>query len=470
MKHYQMRTFQDFLKAVNEGYVKDFILNTITDYQSSDTFRNARLGDEYMRQLNTTITMYRKWLYDLEGNAVPDNFSPNYRCASSYYKQNITQLVQYLLSNGVTFENDATKDKLGGSDFDNKITRIVMYAASEGVAYGFFNNGSVEWFRAREFVPLFDEENGMLRAGIRYWKMGVKYPLRVTLYTEDGYQDFIKRDSENLEEMHEMRAYIHSMTYVEGYDDTAILEKENYPTFPVVPCYANYERQAEIIGKQAHIDCYDLIESGYANNIDEASSIFWILNNAGGMDDVDIAEFKRRLMALHVVKTDDDSTAVPHSMDIPNEARETLLNRLERDIYSDAMALDPRDIAAGNVTATAIRAAYQRLDNRTDELEYCVIEFIQGLLKLAGVEDMPTFKRNRLTNQEEETQMVLNIVAAGLMDEQTALELIPCVTPEMVQNIMDRKAAEDMDRYEEVGTGNGSTETSSTEDNADENT
>jgi Phage portal protein, SPP1 Gp6-like. len=119
-----------------------------------------------------------------------------------------------------------------------------------------------------------------------------------------------------------------------------------------------------------------------------------------------------------------------------------MLTRLEQDIYNDAMALNPRDIASGNVTATAIQAAYQRLDNRADELEYCVIEFVQGLLRLVGVEDTPKFKRNRLTNQTEETAMILS--AATVLDQQTVLEHLPFLTPDEVQVIMDRMAEQQM--------------------------
>lgn len=441
-----MQTYQKYVEAVEQGRQLEFLSAAIGTYQATDEYKNAKLGDDYMRQQNTTITNYRRWLRDEVGRVVEDDSSPQYKCASAYYKQNVIQLVQYLVSNGVTFSEDSTKAKLGGPAFDNKLSRIVRYAAAEGVAYGFWNNGNVEWFRALEFIPLFDEETGRLRAGIRYWRLSPSHPLRITLFTEDGWQDFIRRDDKDLAPMNEMQPYKLKLSYVEGYDETAIAEGENYPELPIVPCYANYERQAEIVGKREHIDCYDLIESGEASDIDDATYIYWILNNAGGMDDIDLAEFRRRVRDTHIVKTDDDSTATAHTLDIPYAAREAMLARLEQDIYNDAMALNPRDIAAGNVTATAIQAAYQRLDNRADELEYCVIEFIQGLLRLAGVEDTPKFKRNRLTNQEEETAMVLS--AATVLDEQTVLEHLPWITPEEVQTVMDRRAEAQMAMFQ----------------------
>ena len=89
------------------------------------------------------------------------------------------------------------------------------------------------------------------------------------------------------------------------------------------------------------------------------------------------------------------------------------------------------------------------MNNRADELEYCIIEFIQSLLALIGVEDTPRFTRSRLTNQEEETQMIINAYSAGLLDDQTAITLLPFLTPETAQVVIDRKADEDMSRYDE---------------------
>jgi hypothetical protein len=449
-----MQTYQKYLEAVEQGRLLEFLVSAIGVYQASDVWRNAKLGDDYMRQQNTTISKYRKWLRDNVGRIIEDDTSPNYKCANAYYKQNVIQLVQYLCSNGVTFTDENTKDALGGSAFDNKLSRIVRYAAAEGVAYGFYNNGTVEWFRALEFIPLFDEETGRLRAGIRFWRLSAKHPLRITLFTEDGFQDFIRREDADLEPMGEMQPYKLNLTYVQGYDETAIAEGENYPELPIVPCYANYERQAEIVGKQEHIDCYDLIESGFCDDIDQATFVYWILNNAGGMDDIDLAEFRRRVHETHVVKTDDDSTATAQTLDIPSSAREALLVRLEQDIYNDAMALNPRDIASGNVTATAINAAYQRLDNRADELEYCVIEFVQGLLRLVGIDDTPKFKRNKLTNMEEETAMVLS--AATVLDHQTILEHLPFITPEEIPIILDRTAEQQMSMLDDAQEGGDS--------------
>lgn len=449
-----MLTYQDLVQAWSEGRLTSFLISAMQAHESSDERKIAKIGDDYMRQLNTTITNYRKLIYDVNGQARLDTYGANYQCASNFYKIIITQLVHYLLGNGVTFDKPDTKERLGGSEFDTRLMRIVTNALAEGRSDGYINNGRVLEFRVREFYSFPDEETGLFRAGIRYWQLEADKPLRLTLYLENGYLEFIRRKGEELTLMDgysldRPRPYIEIIQQTPrdaAIEGDSVITGQNYDGFPIVPCYGNYNRQAEIVGKRQHIDCYDLIESGFANNVDEASYIYWILNNAGGMDDIDLAEFRRKMAALHVAKTDDETSISAHTVDMPTEARETLLNRLERDIFTDAMALNIHDIAAGNVTATAIRAASTPLDQRADELETCVTEFIQGLLKLLGIEDTPRYQRFRLTNQEEETAMILS--AAQYLDTQTVLEKLPWITPEEVQVILDRKMSEDVSRYE----------------------
>ena len=451
-----MLTYQDLLQAQAESRLLAFLTTAMQAHESSPEKHIAQIGSDYMRQQNTTITNYRKIIYDINGQAKLDTYSANYQCASNFYKTNITQLVHYLLGNGVNFDKPDTKDKLGGESFDTLLVRIVTNALAEGSSNAYFNNGKIYEFRVREYYAFPDEETGAFRAGIRYWQLAPDKPLRLTLYLEDGYIEFIRRKGEELRlmdgfELDRPKPYIEIVSQSPRDAELnidAVTIGQNYNGFPIVPCYGNYNKQAEIVGKRQHIDCYDLIESGFANNVDEASYIYWILNNACGMDDVDLAEFKRRMMSLHVAKTNDETSISAHTVDMPTEARETLLNRLERDIYTDAMALNIHDISAGSVTATAIRAASTPLDQRADELETCVIDFIHGLLALIGVEDTPHFRRFRLTNQEEETAMVLS--AAQYLDTRTLLEKLPWLTPEEVDTVMDRRADEDIDRYEPV--------------------
>lgn len=445
-----MKTFQDLEKVLgNEQATKDFITAAISDFKGSDAYRWATTGDAYDKQQNTTITTYQKWLYTVSGNAIPDSFSANHKLPSNFYNRFNVQENQYLLGNGVTFNDPATKEKLGAGKFafDTIIQKLGKMALTHGQAFGFFNLDHIDVFSLLEFVPLYDEESGALKAGIRYWQIAPEKPLRATLYEETGYTEYIRRKGKAMEVYKEKRPYILKTATSEA-DGTEIYDGENYPSFPIVPLWGNQDHSCKIKAWQPKIDAYDLISSGLCSDVDDASLIYWTISNAGGMDDLDLAEFIQHMKTVKAaVVSDDGAKAEAHTVDLPVQARETTLQRLEKDLYKDALALDTEAIAKGNTVATAIRAAYEPLNSKTNEFEYCVYEFIQNILLLAGIDDEPTFHRSTIINQTEETQMILS--AAEYLDERTILNHLPFISPDEIETILAGLSREELGRFDE---------------------
>lgn len=441
-----MKTYQDFLEVAEKSDRDrmEFVLAAINDHKNSDLYQQAKIAREYDEHRNVTIITVQKLLYTLSGKAIPDNYSANYKLRSAFFPIFMRQETQYLLSNGVILKNAENKKRLG-KKFDNQIQDLARSALVGGVAYGFWNLDHLEVFTALEFVPLLDEENGSLRAGIRFWQVAANKPLRATLYEPDGFTQFIRRSGKEMEILAPKRGYI-SVEASSEVDGTEILEYQNYPGFPIIPMYGNRARQSELVGQREAIDCYDLIKSGFADTIDDASIIYWTISNAGGMDEIDMARFKETMRRIGVGLVDDDGAkAEAHTLTIPVEAREALLSRLSDDLYRDFQMLDTTKIQGGQKTATEITAAYQQMDNKVDEFEYCVGDFLYQLFALIGIDDDPTFTRSKIVNQLEQTQMVL--LAASYLDDETILSKLPWLTQEEIANILKRKSAEELERY-----------------------
>lgn len=441
-----MKTYQDFLEVAEKSDRDrmEFVLAAINDHKNSDLYQQAKIAREYDEHRNVTIITVQKLLYTLSGKAIPDNYSANYKLRSAFFPIFMRQETQYLLSNGVILKNAENKKRLG-KKFDNQIQELARSALVGGVAYGFWNLDHLEVFTALEFVPLLDEENGSLRAGIRFWQVAANKPLRATLYEPDGFTQFIRRSGKEMEILAPKRGYI-SIEASSEVDGTEILEYQNYPGFPIIPMYGNRARQSELVGQREAIDCYDLIKSGFADTVDDASIIYWTISNAGGMDEIDMARFKETMRRIGVGLVDDDGAkAEAHTLTIPVEAREALLSRLSDDLYRDFQMLDTTKIQGGQKTATEITAAYQQMDNKVDEFEYCVGDFLYQLFALIGIDDDPTFTRSKIVNQLEQTQMVL--LAASYLDDETILSKLPWLTQEEIANILKRKSAEELERY-----------------------
>lgn len=444
-----MRTYNDLLTlAQDETARMHFILAAIQEHKLSEMYQIAFDAEEYSRQRNVTIMQYQKLLYTMSGKAVPDNYSANHKMCSNFFNRFVTQANQYLLGNGVEME-DSNKDRLG-DDFDHKLQIAGRDALVEGVSFGFWNLDHLEVFRLTEFVPLYDEENGVLMAGIRYWQVDFDKPLRATLYEVDGYTDYLKPKNGNMRVKTEKRPY-RLIVRESAADGTEILYGENYSGFPIIPLWGNPHHQSELVGLRGNIDAYDLIKSGFANDLDDVSQIYWLMKNAGGMDDTDVAAFLDRVRTTRAAVLpdgDDGATAEPHTIEIPYQSRVVYLERLEQDMYNDFQALNVTALQGGQKTATEINAAYLPLDLKTDQYEDCVLDFLRRLFAIVGIEDKPSFTRNKVSNPTEAMQVLL-MAATYLDDEYITRKACGILgDPDAAEDILKRKDAEDMERLD----------------------
>lgn len=446
-------TFNDLVEiGENERDRMEFVLDAIHEHKGSDLYKTAYDAELYYKHQNTTIMRFQKFVYNQFGQKVPDIWSPNNKIASNWYNYFTTQAVSYLLGNGVTFKNESNKTKLG-KDFDKKVQDVATHAKNGGVAFGYWNSNHLECFDLTEFVPLYDEDDGSLKAGIRFWQIDDSKPLHATLYELDGLTEYIKKKEDDISVLAPKRDYKETTksTKAEGVYDR---RGENYPGFPIVPLW-NINRQSDLVGNRGTIDAYDLMVSGLINNVSDGEFIYWILKNCGGMSELEDAKFIEQLKLTHVAHAngDDDGASVEaHNVTVEFEATAEALDRLANQLYTDFMALRVQDLSAGNKTATEITAAYEPINQKTDQFEYQVTEFINGILALAGIEDEPTYTRSQMSNQSEMLEMVLQ-AAEYLDDEYVTTKILTLLgDADKAQEVLKRKDAEAAERYKQMET------------------
>lgn len=447
-----MYTYQDF---VRDGGGNQAIANAVTHHLNSDMYKMAKSADEYDHQRNETILNYVKTIFTMTGSPVEDFTASNNKLCSNFFRRLNTQRCTYLLGNGVSFSEhkeevigedgvavttDTTKEQLGPK-FDTDLKRAGYKALIHGVSFGFWNVDRLHVFPLTEFAPLWDEETGTLRAGVRFWRLDENKPMMVVLYEEDGYTKLKSKSKVgfDFEEIRSKRSYKNIVSFTEV-DGEEVIGEENYSSLPIVPLWGSDLHQSTLVGMREKIDSFDLIRSGFANDLTDCAQIYWILENCGGMNDTELARFRDRLKINHIAIADTDNSKVtPYTQDIPYGARAAYLAEIRSGIYEDFGGLDVHTVAAG-ATNDHIDAAYQPMDEEADNFEYQVIEFVQQVLRLMNIEDTPVFKRNRISNQNEQTQMVLS--AADYLDEETILNKLPFVSIDEIANILAKKDEE----------------------------
>lgn len=453
-----MLTFQDFEKEPDK--IK-FIQNAITIHQNSDEYKIAKSADNYDHQKNELINNYIKLMFTMTGTPVEDFTASNNKIASNFFHRLNTQRCTYLLGNGVSFSDnkediedldgnittvDLTKEALGDK-FDTDLKTAGYNALIHGVTFGFWNLDRLYVFPLTEFVPLWDEDDGTLRAGIRFWRVDKDKPLIAVLYEEDGYTKYKSKANLgiDLEEIQAKRAYkIKVAKSEEGGEE--VVGEENYSSLPIIPLWGSKLKQSTLVGMKEKIDSFDLIRSGFANDLTDCAQIYWIIENAGGMSTAELEKFRDRLKINHIAVADTENSKVsPYTQEVPYQARKEYLDEIRAGIYEDFGGLDVHTVAAG-ATNDHIDAAYQPMDEEADDFEFQIIEFIQQILKLMGIEDNPIFKRNRISNQQEQIDMVLS--AADYLDDETILNKLPFVSVDEVAGILARKDEEIDDQFE----------------------
>lgn len=455
-----MLTYNDFLEE--RGDITAFLTKAIGQHMASDEYRIAKEADEYDRQKNTTIYNYVRTIFTSTGSEVVDFTASNNRIASNHFHRLNTQRRTYSLGNGVSFSKhkvkaqdaegkeitiDETKQRLG-DEFDTDLNDLADKALIHGVSFGFWNLDKLYVFPLTEFVPLWDEDNGALRAGIRFWRLRDDKPVSVVLYEEDGYSKYHSvKGSKGLElELVEDKKPYKTIYRKSEADGEEIIGGENYGVLPIKPLWGSKLHQSTLVGMKSAIDSYDLIRSGFANDLTDVSQVYWILSNCSGMTEQELARFRDRLKVQHIAVADmDNSDVKPYTQEIPYQARQAYLESIRHGIYEDFGGLDVTSISAAAKTATEINAAYQPMDENADDFEYQLIKFIQQILDMLGIDDVPVFKRNRVSNQTEQVQMVMQ--EAEYLDHETLLTKLPNISVDEIATILARKQNESMDRF-----------------------
>lgn len=441
-------TYQDWEAAADR---EQLMLQAVDRYKSSSFFRHALEAASYFRGENSAVS--RKTVLrarkiesrDASGrkrvSAGTQDVVGN-RIGSGFLFRFITQQNQFLLANGCILENAEVKEKLG-MDFDHQLEMLGERALVHGVCWGYWNVNHLEIIEAARdpfsgFFPLMDEMTGDIRVGIQFWQLPGNRPMYLRLFEEDGVTIYRKEDK-GLTLVQPKRAYI--LTQRTDALGQEIISEQNYPCLPVIPLWANTEHQSEFTPAiKAKIDAYDNILSDFADNLDRANDVYWVLNNFGGtMDDVAVLlEEINRIKAVASISdgTGSSASAEPHTIEVPYAAREAALRILEKALYRDFMALDFDSLSGGSLTNVAIRAATTCLHLKADRYEWQVFRFVQQLLALLGIEtESIRFQRQCIANESE---TVSDIYAMrGDIDRRTALKLNPYIQPEEIDALLE---------------------------------
>lgn len=445
METYTLQRYQK--EATTPEKAADFIRRAIAAHVSSTAYQEAQTSRSYYHGDNETIAKRQNLLYDEFGKAHVDTWTPNNKLKSLWYHNAVDQRVSYLLAaGGVTFAKPDTKKRLETPQYrlDAQVSLAAMEAYIGGESYSFMNNDHLEVFDFEHYVKIPDERDGSMSMGIRHWRLAENMPLTAYLFELDGYTVFREDGEKRLviepdERGKAKRPYRQTVTRSAVSEE--ITPGAPYPGFPIVPLSCNRRGTPLLHGIRDTLDALDIARSTSVNHVD-SDFVYWLFEGYGGMDKFDIAKALADLRILHGLATQNygesaGTRITPHTVQAPFEGLHTTIEEIKRQLNADFSVFDPQLISAsGSATATEIRAAYEPLNVETNMFENLhLIPYMSRILELAEIDDTFSFKRDPVTNRQE--------------DMQTLIMLAPYLDTEYVREA-GMTILGDADRVEEV--------------------
>jgi SPP1 family phage portal protein len=149
---------------------------------------------------------------------------------------------------------------------------------------------------------------------------------------------------------------------------------------PFVAFKNNEEMVGDLKFYKALIDEYDICLADFANNIAEVQDVVTVLK---GYEGTDLREFSDNLRYYKVIKVSGDGGSGVDKLEIsiPVEAKKTLLDRLEKNIFIMGQGVDVKGDKFGNGTSgIALKFLYALLDMKAGITERKFVVAVKRVL------------------------------------------------------------------------------------------
>lgn len=406
------------------------------------------------------------------------------RVSHNFHQLITDEKVAYMFTNPVLF--DVSDDKINkkitetlGDDFKSESAYLCTNATNNKVAwlhYWIDENGKFQYatVETEQCIPVFD--NKLKKQLIGFYRY---YPI----YEEDerynikSYVIFEFWDNKHCEK-YKFKGNLSGtgLTYIPRNDEEF---QHELGQVPFIEFKNNRNMISDLYKYKDQIDIYDKVMSGYANDLEDIQQLIYILENYGGED---LKEFLGELKRYKTVKTETGADGRTNgglktlSIEIPVEARNSILEILKKQIYESGQALQQDTENFGNASGVALKFFYRKLELKAGLTQ---IEFEKGFnqlvraimkhLKIVDWETRPitqTWTRNMISNDLENAQIAQT--SEGIISDETIVKNHPWVEkPEEEMKKLKKQKEESQKRQQELFANAGGFNDKHNDDNTD---
>ena len=434
--------------------------------KASPRKQQAQVGDRYYNAQHD-ILKKRIFFINADGQLQEDPTKSNIKKPHAFFRENVDQTVQYLMSSDeaiIRSDDPDLQNELDERFNDNEAFQMELREMLTGVcakgfeyAYTYKDVNGKSTFECADslgvvevrkhetednceyiiywFVDRIDKDGRSIKK-IQVWD---EHQVHFFCQIDDG--DITEDDSEEINP----RPHVVYKSTKEG--DGKRYHHGGYGFIPFRRFDNNRCQASDLQAIKPLIDDYDLMSCGLANNIEDMSEALYVVTGFEG-DNLD--ELMLNIKAKKHVGVGEGGDVKIETVNIPVEARKTMMEIDEQNIYRFGMALNLHALKDTSATTNiAIKSAYSLLDLKTEKLKPRLKAFLRWQIGLALEEINQesgtdytqkdvyfVFKPEIPTNAQENAQIelteaqarqteintVLNIAAQ--LDSDTVLELI----------------------------------------------
>ena len=325
---------------------------------------------------------------------------------------------------------------------------------------GKFQYGVVD---SKQIIPVWTADlnkqlSGILRVYEQLDDTGGELYTIYQYWNDTECQAFRKKSSDTLDDG--LQSYAMFYTFV---DNAASLQNtftHDYGRVPFIPFFNNNINTGDLDNIKRLIDIYDKVYSGFINDLDDIQELIFVLSGYGGTD---LNSFLQDLKRFKTIKVDGDEGSNPGvstlSIEIPIEARKTVLDITRKAIFEQGQGVDPQPEAFGNASGVALKYLYSLLELKAGlmetEFKLAFGEFVRAICQYLNVECksiIQTWTRSAIQNDVE-----LATIAAqskGVISDKTILKNHPWVEDADKEEKQIKKeqqaAADEVDQYKDT--------------------
>jgi SPP1 family phage portal protein len=451
----EQRKLSNFQETFEESMlgVSNIIKDQIISFINSDKYKSMCFGRQYYDSQHKILTKKRE--YRLKGRKIENPLLANNKVVNSYFRSLTDQKVGYLFGQGGVIQgidatlNEYLSDYIDEDELAEFLTNIGYDSSECGVSYVnlFINKkGNADFcvIDPMEIIPLYDSNNRDINAIIRFYefqKMNGKgkwetyYKIEyhdeqyITYYMMDYKGDKIWIDREQ-----PINPRPHFVLFN---SELGTIKEESFGFVPFVKIKNNQSEQTDLDPLKSLIDMIDKIYSILGDSYEDFSENFYKLKNVDG----NLEDISKGIQENNGVIVGENADCEIENNKVEYQGKLETIKQLETQIYTVSQGVNTSsDTYMSNPSGVSLKLAWQRLDNKCRILEISVKRALKQILEFViwdinrkngtsySIDDITiTIPKTLIVNEGEQIDNIIKAKEAGLISEQTAIEMLSFV-------------------------------------------